>query len=966
MPNNEVKIQDILIQGNKGQRLNQFIHSSLDPQSCSKEELYQTFGHGNRVIRHENSLFLVNPDITPAVKNIDINLMDKNEQTLFMTATKNSANTQHMDQILTKLKLLPSPENIMQSTVDFIDSIAQLAKAYKPRSGEITRIITDEFSFYPKERPFTLDEYKELIKHVSTIAQSLPPDVHLVLATFPVIWPDGVVDNCGLYVQSPKQVNDKAITHHFFKENKSDEDIVYRRDIDNKYPLRSSLNHYQEASLFPACVLADTEALQNDVNQFRSALKIVTSDEKELMVTLGICFDHSKGVERTAAHGLIEQLKSNGHSVPLHCSHVITSASINTFHNHLLSTITHSDPNPLYRDPKRSGFTESSLSSSFSGHVSAEIYPSKAIGCIHSDLFQHAVANEPIAELALKLNQKDVEGNTPLHHVFSGTTYDRELIARRLYSMIIHGGDPDIKNLDNRSARDLANEIELNESTNLISRVIDSAMEWRDYAQALNTVSSSDQQLAFTRLLTDNKPNTNPAEIISTMIQQGANPYQKDDRGQSAIDIIQRYSDENLKHNCFAVMNQSIESVQYGYFRDIQNQPVIRSPETHMMTLNPEDDFIRAETINKKPMIQVEASLITNEPSWFSPLVPKTLATFNLPELQEKIDQYLMIIEKIESNDFAINDIYPAVSRLVEEIKELFFKQGFLNQSKYRIATDAVMQIIENRFSLTKQFIPSPDLTSYLEIKPSNRTLESFVFAQLNENLNSKINCFEDFKFIKHLQADEKNSVLQLINQKISNPADPLKHDLCTSIKTISDVERINELSLESLSAVFEQIKQSGKTINLPELVNDDDESINEHVLIHLINNKRVLLIKLLPQLLEIVEPNVALNSKALLQALDSINLKRAPHVITHLADILNNLDEQSALSQRKEIQTVLSKLRPQEYSSVVQNLNPALQRAANKSNTSNLPYKEQMDEMRATQTTALTIPKKEIIPSRT
>ncbi len=201
MPYNEIKIKDILIQGNNGQRLTEFIYSSLDPQSCLKEELYATFGHGNRVIRHENNFFLVNPDVTPAVKSIDLNLMDKKDKELFLSATTMTVNRKEMDRVLVKLKLFPAPDNVMTATRDFINSITQLAKEQTPQLGEITRIITDEFSFYPKDRPFTLAEYKELIRTISSQAQHLPPDIHLVLATFPVLWPDGVVDNCGLFIR---------------------------------------------------------------------------------------------------------------------------------------------------------------------------------------------------------------------------------------------------------------------------------------------------------------------------------------------------------------------------------------------------------------------------------------------------------------------------------------------------------------------------------------------------------------------------------------------------------------------------------------------------------------------------------------------------------------------------------------------------------------------------------------------
>lgn len=69
----------------------------------------------------------------------------------------------------------------------------------------VTRLVLNEFSLYTKNRPLTLEEYKQLIHIVNKIALTLPPNIHLVLATFPVIWPDGRLHNVGLHVQSPRK-----------------------------------------------------------------------------------------------------------------------------------------------------------------------------------------------------------------------------------------------------------------------------------------------------------------------------------------------------------------------------------------------------------------------------------------------------------------------------------------------------------------------------------------------------------------------------------------------------------------------------------------------------------------------------------------------------------------------------------------------------------------------------------------
>ena len=68
----------------------------------------------------------------------------------------------------------------------------------------VTRLVLNEFSLYPKE-PLTVKEYKRFISGLNKMAAKLPPNIHLVIATFPVIWTDGKHHNVGLHIQSPRK-----------------------------------------------------------------------------------------------------------------------------------------------------------------------------------------------------------------------------------------------------------------------------------------------------------------------------------------------------------------------------------------------------------------------------------------------------------------------------------------------------------------------------------------------------------------------------------------------------------------------------------------------------------------------------------------------------------------------------------------------------------------------------------------
>jgi hypothetical protein len=71
--------------------------------------------------------------------------------------------------------------------------------------NEVTRLGFNEFSFYPKDRPLTLGEYHDLLERIRDIAGNCHQNLHLLLASFPVKWPDNKVYNIVVHVQCGKQ-----------------------------------------------------------------------------------------------------------------------------------------------------------------------------------------------------------------------------------------------------------------------------------------------------------------------------------------------------------------------------------------------------------------------------------------------------------------------------------------------------------------------------------------------------------------------------------------------------------------------------------------------------------------------------------------------------------------------------------------------------------------------------------------
>lgn len=219
-----------------------------------------------------------------------------------------------------------------------------------PTAGEVIKRLTlNEFSLYTKGKPLTLDQYKTFIAGVNDIAKSHSPNIHLVIATLPVLWLDNTVHNAALYVQSPKKVGSAPTLHHFDKKIPSPIDKKYVNKFNKSLLLyREALvtRDYYDTPLSPNKILKDTPVKLNDPNQYCGAIKIETQSGESFISTVEICIEHSDRLGIEDVNKLIEQLKNHSLSIPEKATHVVTSNSVKIKEDHLsASQIIHADPN---------------------------------------------------------------------------------------------------------------------------------------------------------------------------------------------------------------------------------------------------------------------------------------------------------------------------------------------------------------------------------------------------------------------------------------------------------------------------------------------------------------------------------------------------------------------------------------------------------------------------------------------
>lgn len=251
-------------------------------------------------------------------------------------------------------RLIAHIQQLIQETELAHKSKMERRKAKGKAGLLVTRLVLSEFSFYLKDYPLSLDQYKEIIAAIAFFAKKLPPNILLTLSSFPVLWPNEVLHNAAIHVQSPLKEGGTPILHHFDKRKPAKNDKRYFDYNKNKfYPLYGDTyveSDYYETTLSPNILLADTAISVNDSKQYRGTIKVIfepqsrNKPEISILSVNELCIEHPRGMGIYNTNKLIKQLPLADEKVPEKASHVISSYSIDVHEDKLVGVLTQADP----------------------------------------------------------------------------------------------------------------------------------------------------------------------------------------------------------------------------------------------------------------------------------------------------------------------------------------------------------------------------------------------------------------------------------------------------------------------------------------------------------------------------------------------------------------------------------------------------------------------------------------------
>jgi len=114
-----------------------------------------------------------------------------------------------------------SIKSIVDRLTDYINELATLANDYheskyfsKGKEGleleeahlnTITRLSLNEFALFPRDKPLSLAEFKDLLERIELLTETKQKNLHLSLGTLPVLV-GGKVLNCNIYVECGSSV----------------------------------------------------------------------------------------------------------------------------------------------------------------------------------------------------------------------------------------------------------------------------------------------------------------------------------------------------------------------------------------------------------------------------------------------------------------------------------------------------------------------------------------------------------------------------------------------------------------------------------------------------------------------------------------------------------------------------------------------------------------------------------------
>lgn len=221
------------------------------------------------------------------------------------------------------------------------------------KENTITRLMVNEFGFYTRNSPLSILQFTDVVKTIYQFASRINGNVHFLLSSFPILWPNATLQNGLLYVQGGLNTSSNTPTIRFFsKEHAAIGDLSYENpNLKNeRYKFTPNSASSSDIKFHPKVVfksLYDLNILE-DSNQYKSCFPISTTLGAKAFVTVDVCFDH---VEKTAFKNLnqaIESELSNSSLIPLTVNHLISSSAIRNRPQNVQASIIHISTNESF------------------------------------------------------------------------------------------------------------------------------------------------------------------------------------------------------------------------------------------------------------------------------------------------------------------------------------------------------------------------------------------------------------------------------------------------------------------------------------------------------------------------------------------------------------------------------------------------------------------------------------------
>lgn len=255
-----------------------------------------------------------------------------------------------ISRIIQNIEILAEAANHVHTEANFKADSSGNLDFKKDRENHVTRLLTNEFSFYPNT-PLRQDEFLTIVEHVSKMAASLNPNLILVLASFPVLGADGQVHNTVLQAACGKEPQVSLFAKTLVSVIDAEyDDIPLSRDYQYIHE-----KHIEDA--VPMTLLSDKD--RHGFTIERNAVKeITTAGGAKFYSIVDICLDHAHNIGKNTWQHEVERAQTSDslEGVPMQLTHMLTSHGMGARNSAAVGTkVTHADVRAEYWD-FRTGF----------------------------------------------------------------------------------------------------------------------------------------------------------------------------------------------------------------------------------------------------------------------------------------------------------------------------------------------------------------------------------------------------------------------------------------------------------------------------------------------------------------------------------------------------------------------------------------------------------------------------------